>query len=153
MREELNFRSATAEDYEAVLELACQLATHIEAKRPVLTRERFAAYYLDAGAPMRLLLALCGDRVVGMIAWTLTHELYSGDARVYISDVSVDRDARGRGVGAALMNEVKAWARANHAEKLGWEVWHKNSSAKAFYQRMGATIDDEAIPYVLELKG
>jgi hypothetical protein len=32
---------------------------------------------------MRLLLALDDGRVVGMVAWALTHELYSGEARVY----------------------------------------------------------------------
>ena len=53
---------------------------------------------------------------------------------------------------AAPMSEVKVWARAHNASKLGWEVWHRNFAAKSFYERMGASIDDEAIPYVLELK-
>ncbi len=101
---------------------------------------------------MRLLLAVRDSRIVGLISWTLTHELYSADARVYISDVSVDHAARGQGIGAALMAEVKAWARAHNASKLGWEVWHRNLPARAFYERLGASVDQEAIPYVLALK-
>jgi ribosomal protein S18 acetylase RimI-like enzyme len=50
------------------------------------------------------------------------------------------------------MTEVKAWARAHNGSKLGWEVWHRNVAAKAFYERLGASIDHEAIPYVLTLK-
>ena len=152
MKYELAFRYAEATDFEAVLELASQLARQIEEESPPLTVDRFETYYLKPGAPMRLLLAVHDDRVVGLISWTLTHELYSADTRVYISDVSVDQTARGRGIGAALMAEVKAWARAHHASKLGWEVWHRNFAAKAFYERLGAAIDQEAISYVLRLQ-
>ena len=101
---------------------------------------------------MRLLLAIRENRVVGMISWTLTHELYSADARVCISDLSVDHSARGQGIGTALMAEVKSWARVHNVSKLGWEVWHRNFAAKAFYEQLGAMIDQEAIPYVLALE-
>ena len=101
---------------------------------------------------MRLLLALRAGQVLGMISWTITHELYSAETRVYISDVSVDREARGQGIGTALMAEVECWARAHNASKLGWEVWHRNNDAKAFYERLGASVDREAIPYVLALE-
>jgi ribosomal protein S18 acetylase RimI-like enzyme len=152
MRRGLTFRYAAAADFAVVLELACQLASHIEADDPSLTVAQFERYYLSPHAPMRLVLAVQDNRVAGMISWTLTHELYSADTRVYISDVSVDRAARGQGIGAALMAEVKNWAGAHHASKLGWEVWHRNFTAKAFYEQLGASIDREAIPYVLPLK-
>jgi ribosomal protein S18 acetylase RimI-like enzyme len=152
MRQGLSFRFATAADFAAVAELACQLASQIEAEAPTLTVAQFERYYVGPDAPMRLLLAIQDGGVVGMISWTLTHELYSAEARVYISDVSVDRAARGRGVGAALMAEVKGWARDRGVSKLGWEVWHRNFAAKAFYERLGASIDREAIPYVMALK-
>jgi len=152
MKHGFTFRYAAAADFATVLELAGQLARQIEEEAPALTVAQFERYYVGPGAPMRLLLAVSDGRVVGMISWTLTHELYSGDTRVYISDVSVDQSARGQGVGAALMAEVKVWARAHNAAKLGWEVWHRNFAAKAFYERLGSSIDEEAIPYVLELK-
>jgi ribosomal protein S18 acetylase RimI-like enzyme len=152
MKHGLTLRYAVAADFAAVLELASQLATHIEAPAPPLTPAQFERYYLSPHAPMHLLLAVQDRRTVGMISWTLTHELYSADTRVYISDLSIDHAVRGQGIGAALMAEVKLWARAHDASKLGWEVWHRNFAAKAFYERQGASIDEEAIPYVLELK-
>lgn len=133
MSHRLTFRFADTADFAIVLELASQLANHIEAGDPPLTATQFERYYVTPGAPMRLLLAVDGRRIVGMISWTLTHELYSADARVYISDLSVDRAARGQGIGRALLAEVMGWARAQGASKLGWEVWYRNSSAKAFY--------------------
>ncbi len=152
MKDGLAFRHAETTDFAAVLELASQLARQIEADIPPLTPAQFQKYYISPHAPMHLLLAVRNDKIVGMISWTLTHELYSADTRVYISDVSVDHAARGQGVGAALMAEVQAWARAHNASKLGWEVWHRNSAAQAFYHRLGASVDREAIPYVLTLQ-
>ncbi len=150
---QITLRRAEPRDFNDVLELATQLAVHIEAPVPPLTPQRFAAFYLDENAPMQLRLAEQDGRVTGLIAWTLTHELYSADARVYISDLAVRHNARGYGTGAALMSGVEAWARARGVQKMGWEVWRHNASAKAFYQRLGARIDDEAIAWVMDLTG
>ena len=147
----LTFRFAVAADFAAVLDLACQLASQIEAEAPHLTPAQFEQHFTRPHAPMRLLLALREGRILGMISWTITHELYSAETRVYISDVSVDRSSRGQGIGTALMAEVECWARAHNASKLSWEVWHRNFNAKAFYERLGASVDSEAIPYVLAL--
>jgi len=152
MKPDLTFRFAVMDDFAAVLRLARQLARQIEAPLPPLTSDQFECYYIRPHAPMQLLLALREGQVVGMISWTVTHELYSAETRVYISDVSVDKAARGQGIGTALMGEVGRWARANRASKLGWEVWHRNFNAKAFYERLGASIDREAVPYVLSLE-
>jgi GNAT superfamily N-acetyltransferase len=147
----LSFRKAQAGDFEAVRRLAEQLALHIEAPLPPLTRENFHSFYVGDGAPMHLLLALRGDRVVGMIAWVLTHELYSADARVYVSDLAVDNAARGQGIGKALMAQAKAWGRVRGAQKLAWDVWYRNFTAKSFYERLGGVVDDEALAYVMTL--
>ena len=152
MDHQLAFRRALVEDFPAVLDLACQLAAHIEAAPPPLSVHQFETFYLRPGAPMRLLLAIVGGRVAGMISWTVTHELYSADSRVYISDLAIDAQARRLGIGAALMSQVTAWAAANGADKLGWDVWRHNEMAMSFYEGLGAHQDTEALPYVLDLQ-
>jgi GNAT superfamily N-acetyltransferase len=149
MADELSFRWAQPRDFNAVRSLAEELAAHIEAPLPPLTLERFLSFYVNDNAPMHLLLALRGDRVLGMIAWVLTHELYSADTCVYISDVAVHAAERGQGIGKALMAQAKAWGRAHGAQKLAWDVWERNFTAKAFYERLGAVINREAVTHVL----
>src|SRR5689334_12663733 len=151
MSDALSFRTAQARDFTAVRSLAEQLALHIEAPLPPLTLERFLSFYVNADAPMHLVLGLRGDRVLGMIAWVLTHELYSADACVYISDDVVHAAERGQGIGRALMAQAKAWGRAHGAQKLAWDVWESNFKARAFYERLGAVINREAITHVLTL--
>ena len=149
---EIGCRWAEESDFEAVLGLSAQLARHIEEEPPALTAEAFAASHVGPAAPMKLLLAERDGQVVGLAAWTLVHELYSGETGLYISDLVVDRAARGQGVGQALMELVKAWAKAAGVSKLGWDVWHANASAMAFYDGIGARPDREAVPYRLTLE-
>lgn len=151
MREGLSIRKAQAGDFAAVCGIAEALAAHIEEPPPPLTLDRYLAFYVREHAPVNLFLALREDRVVGMIAWILTHELYSANAGIYISDIAVHADARGEGVGTALMAHATTWGRAHGVAKLGWDVWKSNSTAMKFYQRLGAVVDTEAVPHLLKL--
>jgi GNAT superfamily N-acetyltransferase len=152
MSEALHCRWAEEADFEAVQRLSVQLARHIDEGEPVLAAESFRAAYVGPAAPMKLLLAELNGEVVGLASWTLVHELFSGGAALFLSDLVVDETARGQGVGRALMDGVKAWARAAGVRKLGWDVWRGNASAIAFYEEMGAKADHEAAPYRLTLE-
>ena len=151
MSGELSIRRAQGSDYAAVRSLAEALAAHIEEPPPPLTLERYLAFYVREHAPVHLFVAQLEDRVVGLIAWILTHELYSAQAGIYISDIAVHADARRQGVGTALITKAKEWASDHGVTKLGWDVWNRNTSAMQFYQRLGATIDTEAVPHLLLL--
>lgn len=151
MREELSIRKAREEDFAAVRGLAEALAAHIEEPPPPLTHERYLAFYVRDDAPMQLFLAQRGDDVVGLIAWVLTHELYSADLCLFVIDVAVSGDARGQGVGKALMAHAQSWGRAHGVAKLGWDVWKRNATALKFYERVGAVVDAEAVAHVLKL--
>lgn len=148
---ELSIRRAEASDYAAVRRLAEALAAHIEEPPPPLRLERYLAFYVRENAPVHLFVALLDNRVVGLIAWILTHELYSAQAGMYISDIAVHADARRKGVGSALMTKAKEWASDHGVTKLGWDVWKHNASAMQFYAGLGATVDSEAVPHLLRL--
>src|ERR1700760_1429113 len=90
--ERLNIRKAKADDFTDVRFLAEVLAAHIDEPPPPLTVERYLDFYIDGDAPMQLFVAVRGATVVGMIAWVLTHELYSGGTTVFISDIAVRPD-------------------------------------------------------------
>jgi GNAT superfamily N-acetyltransferase len=144
-------RWAEEADFEAVCGLSVQLARHVDEAEPALSYEGLRASHVGPDAPMKLLLAERDGDVVGLAAWTVVHELFSGGPALFLSDLVVDRDARGQGVGHALMDGVKAWAVAAGVRKLGWDVWHANASAIAFYAGLGAGPDNEAVPYRLIL--
>ncbi len=64
-------------------------------------------------------------------------ECVSGPEPVELWRFYVDRRWHGRGVAAALMDRVKAEARARGAKTLWLGVWEHNQRARAFYAKCG----------------
>ncbi len=58
---------------------------------------------------------------------------------LYIDDLCVDEKFRGKGVGKALYQAVKKFARENGCYNLTLNVWSRNTSAHEFYLRCGFT--------------
>ena len=56
---------------------------------------------------------------------------------LYVDDLCVDETARGRHIGQALFDYVKAYAKDNGFYNITLHVWECNPSAKAFYEVQG----------------
>ena len=57
----------------------------------------------------------------------------------YIDDICVDENARGKGVGKAVYEYVRAWAKEEGYYNLTLNVWSCNPGAMKFYLAMGLT--------------
>jgi GNAT superfamily N-acetyltransferase len=89
-----------------------------------------------------LLLADRDGRAVGYAMLTAgpgaaTWDL--GDRVVEIETLSVLPEERGGGVGAALMDESRRWARERAARSVAVGLAHTNEGARRFYEREGFT--------------
>lgn len=58
----------------------------------------------------------------------------------FIDDVVVDAKHRGKGVGTALLNHMKALAKQLNADSLELMVWAFNEPAMRLYQKAGFTL-------------
>jgi ribosomal protein S18 acetylase RimI-like enzyme len=78
-------------------------------------------------------------QIVGLLTichrWTLWH---AGPAAV-IDELVVDRAARGRGVGRALIGAALDWAGAHGCAEVEVSTEVDNTEAAAFYRRLGFT--------------
>ena len=79
--------------------------------------------------------------IIGYATWFFTYFTWSGKG-MYIDDLYVKQEHRGSGVGKLLMNKVIELARESKCHKLRWQVSFWNKPAIAFYEKMGAEIDD-----------
>ena len=80
-------------------------------------------------------------KIIGYTTWFYTYFTWSGKG-MYIDDLYVKPEFRGSGIGKLLMNKVIELARESKCHKLRWQVSHWNKPAIAFYEKMGAEIDD-----------
>jgi ribosomal protein S18 acetylase RimI-like enzyme len=88
--------------------------------------------------------------MLGVCLWTLAFSSWRGAKGIYISDLYVQPEARGRKIGEALLQEVVKQADQVGAKYVKMEVDENNLGAQRFYQRLGFVNKPEDRFYVLE---
>lgn len=108
--------------------------------RPDEARQRRGlALMLEEPERRGVLVAERGRAVVGMVTAQLVVSTAEGAPSALVEDMVVDASERGRGVGAALLRAIEAWAHARGATRLQLLADRENAPAIAFYGRMGWT--------------
>ena len=80
--------------------------------------------------------------VVGMALWFCNFSTWKGRHGLYLEDLFVRPDHRGRGIGQALLAELAAICVARGYGRLEWSVLDWNTPATDFYRSLGAIAMD-----------
>ena len=75
---------------------------------------------------------------------------WSGRDGLYLEDLYVKPEARGTGLGKALLQRLARIAVARGCARVEWAVLDWNAPAIAFYRSLGATAKDEWTVYRLD---
>ena len=84
-----------------------------------------------------VVIAEVDGAVAGMALWFRTFSTFLGRPGIWLEDLFVRPDFRGRGVGAALMGDL----RARTDGRVEWSVLDWNQGAIELYERLGARAD------------
>lgn len=135
-------RPATPDDAELVCALVLELAAYEKAAPgAVVTTPEALRAHLDPSAEPRL-YGLIAETPEGEAAgFALFFPIYStwrAGWGLYLEDLFVRPEHRGRGYGFALLRAVAAEAVRRGAQRLDWQVLDWNRLAIDFYERLGA---------------
>lgn len=81
--------------------------------------------------------------IVGIAIWFLTYSTWTGRHGIWLEDLFVDAEQRGRGYGKALIASLAAVCVERGYSRLEWTVLDWNEPSIAFYRSLGATPMDE----------
>jgi len=94
-------------------------------------------------------IAYEGEEAVGFAVWFHSYSTFLGRAGLYLEDLFVVPQWRGRGIGRQLLAYVARVAVARGCGRMEWSVLNWNEPAIRFYRRMGARAMDEWTVYRL----
>lgn len=140
-----SIREATREDVPALLKLIKDLAVYerlldqVVASEDLLARAGFGEerYF-------RALLAEDSDgRAIGFALYFFTFSTFLARPTLYLEDLFVLPELRGRGVGKALLRELAKIALEKGCGRMEWAVLNWNRPAIDFYRSLGALPQEE----------
>ncbi|WP_424467981.1 N-acetyltransferase family protein [Pseudoclavibacter helvolus] len=82
-------------------------------------------------------------RLEGMALWFLSYSTWEGEHGIWLEDLYVREDARGGGVGTALLRSLAQECVARGYRRLEWSVLKWNKPSIGFYESLGAYAMDE----------
>lgn len=112
--------------------------------------DKISRYGFTEPAHFEVLVAELRGEIVG---YALFEEMFNTDLcepGIWLHDILVADSARGRGLGKRLMATVAKAATDRGRTSLWWGVLNSNTTARRFYERLGAADDDAR---VMELSG
>jgi len=156
MNSQSNFeiRPARVEDVPVILELIRELATYERAPDEVTATEEQLVDVLFGERPAaEVLLAFEGKSPIGFAVFFHNFSTWLGRRGLYLEDLFVKPEKRGKGYGRALLIDLAKIARDRACGRMEWAVLNWNEPAIKFYRALGAEPLDEWTVFRLTREG
>jgi GNAT superfamily N-acetyltransferase len=135
----LELRQARRDDGPVVLAFIRRLAEYEKLAHEMDATEDGLAEALFGASPHVFCdLASWNRQPVGFALWFYSFSTFRGRHGIYLEDLFVEPDHRGRGIGKALIERLAGRCRAEGLPRLEWGVFDWNTPSIAFYRRIGA---------------
>jgi GNAT superfamily N-acetyltransferase len=100
-----------------------------------ITRATWARFF-DEAEPVHALVAERDGRLIGLVHYIFHRSTTMISPICYLQDLFTDADARGGGVGRALIEAVYARARAAGSSRVYWQTHETNLTAMRLYDQV-----------------
>jgi GNAT superfamily N-acetyltransferase len=132
-------RPAGPDDVERIYELIIELATYERSADKVSSTAEDLRTALCAPEPALFgHVAVADGQTVGYALWFVNYSTWSGKHGIYLEDLYVRPELRGRGTGKALLATLASICVERGYRRLEWWVLDWNAPAIGFYESLGA---------------
>ncbi|MBF4995102.1 GNAT family N-acetyltransferase [Arthrobacter gandavensis] len=146
----MHIRAARREDVPVILELIHELAVYEKEPDAVRNTPRALEQHLFGEHPAVFAHVLeDGGAVQGFALWFLNYSTWEGVHGIWLEDLYVRPETRGRGYGKALLRSLAQTALERGYARVEWTVLDWNEPSILFYKSLGAQPMDEWTTYRL----
>ncbi|MGW6447030.1 N-acetyltransferase family protein [Lentzea sp. NPDC055074] len=137
-------RRVEPRDVDAVVGLVYELALYEKAPEQChLTSEQLHTALFGESPALFGHVAEVDGQVVGIALWFLNFSTWDGVHGIYLEDLYVTPDQRGKGLGKQLLEALAQECVAKGYSRLQWWVLNWNEPSIGFYKSLGAIPMDE----------
>ncbi|MBV8071385.1 MAG: GNAT family N-acetyltransferase [Acidobacteriaceae bacterium] len=140
----LEIRPAQESDARVLLSFIRKLADYERLSHEMVAEEEDVRRWLFGPNPVaEAALAYSNGRPVGYVVFFTIFSTFAGSPAIYLEDLFVDGEHRGKGTGHALLSYVAKLAMQRNYGAVVWAVLEWNQPAIHFYRSLGATPEDD----------
>ena len=148
MSGQLRIEPATETDVPLILSFIGKLAEYEKLSHLVVaTEENIREHVFGANPVAEVLLAYWDEQPVGFALYFRNFSTFLGRAGIYLEDLFVEPEYRGKGIGKALLTRLAKIAVERKYGRLEWAVLDWNTPSIEFYRSLGAVPKDEWTTY------
>ncbi len=146
----MKIREATEADVPLILQFIRDLSIYEKLADKVVASEEDLRRTLFANPRFAEVIFACEDgREVGFALFFHNYSTFLGQPGIYLEDLFVKPEARGRGYGKALLAHLARLAKERGCGRVEWAVLNWNTPSIDFYRTLGATPLDDWIVFRL----
>jgi GNAT superfamily N-acetyltransferase len=144
----MTIRPATVDDTAEILALIYELALYEKAPEEAIATEAdiHASFFCPDPKVFCEIVEVDGA-IAGLAIWFLNYSTWLGKHGIYLEDLFVRPQYRGRGYGKALLQHLAAKCEENGYGRFQWWVLDWNEPSIEFYKALGAVAMDEWTTY------
>ena len=143
------FRCATTDDTAIILEFIKGLAEYEHMSEDVVATEDLLKEWIFEKKKAEVLFAVAEGTEVGFALFFHNFSTFLGRAGIYLEDLFVKPEYRGKGYGKALLTELARVTVERGCGRLEWSCLDWNKPSIDFYLSLGAKPMDEWTVYRL----
>lgn len=146
-------RKAVPEDTPIIFNLIKKLAVYEKLENDVITSVEELQENIFKNNFAKVLMAEEDGKPVGFALYFYNFSTFVGKPGIYLEDLFVEPEFRGKGYGKLLLIELAKIAEAENCGRLEWSVLDWNKPAIEFYKSLGAKPMDEWTVFRLDKAG
>lgn len=138
MSSELTFRNAERKDVSLILQFIRELADYEKMLDEVVADEAILEAWIFDKQKAEVIFALESETEVGFALYFHNFSTFLGRAGIYLEDLYVKPEYRGKGYGKAILKKLAAIAVERGCGRLEWWCLDWNKPSIDFYLSLGA---------------
>ena len=143
------FRYATEQDAALILYFIKELAAYEKMSDEVIATEELLKEWIFDLKKAEVIFAIVDDKEIGFALFFHNFSTFLGRAGIYLEDLYVMPEYRGKGYGKALLKKLAQIAVERKCGRLEWWCLDWNQPSIDFYRSLGAVSMDDWTTYRL----